>query len=670
MNFAINLSEGSSGDRLSSAVAEAESLGAATLAQYNELGTFFAQSSSPTFAADLGKLLTDKGVVFDSIGPTRQAAVTGDELVVATSEQVTPHARSFQLERTDNQLIRESRIQEPEAVTSESSASGGGGAQSTDADSVTPDPLTSAAWGVIAIGALKAQDVDVPLEPVTVGILDSGVDGTHEDLKDQIDVEDSVGCSVNGIADTSWDAWQPDTSSHGTHVAGTVAAAHNGIGVDGVAPSVMLAAVKTGNADGFFYPEYAACAFVWAGEHHFDVTNNSYYVDPWEYWVPDEPSQAAGYESVRRAVAYSTDEGVVTVAAAGNSDNDIDNLTTDDASPNDTTEPTTGRDVSEGLDIPAMLPGVVTVSSVAVPGGGDPRQADAETVTLERSSFSNYGAEGIDVAAPGSYIGSTVPESEGGYVFMSGTSMASPHVTGVAALIKAIHPDFTPEETVALLKKQAGYTYDRLAAPTDGKEYRGAGLVNALAAVTDDQPQPVIGDAEYSTDGGATWAPLVGAQVAGPVTVRVNVTGPVTVATLSVGDLATTSGTADGSFDGAGITLTADVDLSGVTSAEDVDLVVSAQGRNNDPEADDDVSTEMSFIAVPAPEPTPEPSDSEEPSNSASPEPSVSSSAQASEPGKLAQTGTDAGASLLLALGGLLAGATLMLASRRKSLRS
>ncbi len=91
------------------------------------------------------------------------------------------------------------------------------------------------------------------------------------------------------------------------------------------------------------------------------------------------------------------------------------------------------------------------------------------------------------------------------------------------ALIKQIHPDYTPDETIALLKKQAGYTYDRLAAPTDGKEYRGAGLVNALAAVLTDQPKPTLGAIEYSRDGSPDWKPLAVQTVVGLVGVAIGV---------------------------------------------------------------------------------------------------------------------------------------------------
>ncbi|WP_082031153.1 S8 family peptidase [Actinomyces polynesiensis] len=655
MNYAVNLLADVSAENFATAVSLVEKAGGTTLEQYPQLGTFFVQSASAGFIGDMANDLARAGIPFDSIGPTRQAPIEGEEVVVDASSTV---AKPFSLLLKSN-----SQLDKEEAI------SGG----------LEADPLSASAWGLTAIGALAAQGVDVPLETVTVGVLDTGIDGNHPDLKDQIDVDKSVSCAVNGIPDTSWDAWQ-DNHYHGTHVAGTIAAATNGTGVDGVAPKARLAAVQTGNPDGFFYPEYVTCAFVWAGDHDFDVTNNSYYTDPWEYWVPGDNTQAAGLEAVTRAVAYSEAKGVVNVAAAGNSNNDLDNLTTDSGSPNDVDTPIKDRDVSDGVDIPAELPGVVTVSSVARQRSSD----DPATATLIRSSFSNYGVNSIDVAAPGSSILSTIPtwyssSAGAGYGSLSGTSMASPHTAGVVALIKAIHPDFTPEQTTALLEKQAGYTFDRLAVPTDGKEYRGAGLVNALAAVLKDQPQPVVGEVEYSTDGGETWSALEGATLQGAVKVRVSVTGPVTAATLSVGGTTLAEGEADGSFDGPGILLEGALDFSDATEAQDLTATVSAEGRNADPEADDDVAADTAFSAEPTPavEPTPEPSDDGSQSGddgSAAPTPTPSLTAKpgasptATDQGGLAATGANLSVLVLAGLA-LAGGASALVVSRTRSTR-
>ena len=137
----------------------------------------------------------------------------------------------------------------------------------------------------------------------------------------------SVNCADAGRPDLSQTGWRPTTSDHGTHVAGTIAAARNGVGIVGVAPNVRIASVKVVNDDGFIYPEYAVCGFVWAGLKHMDVTNNSYFVDPFMYYCEDQPDQYAAKEAVRRAVDWSTRQGVVHAAAAGNAATDLSNNT-------------------------------------------------------------------------------------------------------------------------------------------------------------------------------------------------------------------------------------------------------------------------------------------------------------------------------------------------------
>src|SRR3954454_3822801 len=90
---------------------------------------------------------------------------------------------------------------------------------------------------------------------------DTGIDFNHPDLKQNIDVANSVNCTsgapVPGLA-------EQDDDGHGTHTAGTIAPASNGFGIVGVAPRVKIAAIKSGNGDGFFFPEAVICGFVWA----------------------------------------------------------------------------------------------------------------------------------------------------------------------------------------------------------------------------------------------------------------------------------------------------------------------------------------------------------------------------------------------------------------------
>ena len=572
MNYAVNLPATASRYDFNAAVSKASENGV-VLAQYPEFNSFFVQSVKAAYAPDLGKSLVAAGISYDSIGPTRYKTVTGDEV------------RTEQPTKTDA---------EANAVNEAAAEHETGLSADSQLNDFTPDEGDANAWGLSAIGAVEAQTVDVPRATVTVAVMDTGIDPDHKDLKDRIDASRSVGCQVNGIPNQDPSAWKDD-HYHGTHVAGTIAASHNGYGVDGVAPDATLIAIKTSNKAGSFYPEYVACAFDWAAEHNVDVSNSSYYMDPYAFWMPNEASQAAGLEAASRAVRYSKEHGVVNFAAEGNSNDDHDNPTIDKDSPNDVEGAAVERNVAGGIDVPAMLnDSVLSVSALKLPTGADPA-----TAKLERAGFSNYGKNSVDVAAPGQRIWSTMPtwEKDPPFGYLSGTSMASPHAAGVAALVKEIHPDYTADEVIALVKKQAGYTYDRLAEPTDGKEYRGAGLVNALDAVLKDQPKPVMGSVEYSYDGGTDWRPLADAHVAGMIYVRTTVTGPVTTATMKVEDQDPVTVEGTGEFTGNQVVLLGGpYDTSKLPADEPfASVTVTAEGRNKDERADDDVADAVHF---------------------------------------------------------------------------
>ena len=572
MNYAVNLPATASRYDFNAAVSKASENGV-VLAQYPEFNSFFVQSVKAAYAPDLGKSLVAAGISYDSIGPTRYKTVTGDEV------------RTEQPTKTDA---------EANAVNEAAAEHETGLSADSQLNDFTPDEGDANAWGLSAIGAVEAQTVDVPRAAVTVAVMDTGIDPDHKDLKDRIDASLSVGCQVNGIPNQDPSAWKDD-HYHGTHVAGTIAASHNGYGVDGVAPDATLIAIKTSNKAGSFYPEYVACAFDWAAEHNVDVSNSSYYMDPYAFWMPNEASQAAGLEAASRAVRYSKEHGVVNFAAEGNSDDDHDNPTIDKDSPNDVEGAAVERNVAGGIDVPAMLnDSVLSVSALKLPTGADPA-----TAKLERAGFSNYGKNSVDVAAPGQRIWSTMPtwEKDPPFGYLSGTSMASPHAAGVAALVKEIHPDYTADEVIALVKKQAGYTYDRLAEPTDGKEYRGAGLVNALDAVLKDQPKPVMGSVEYSYDGGTDWRPLADAHVAGMIYVRATVSGPVTTATMKVEDQDPVTVEGTGEFTGNQVVLLGGpYDTSKLPADEPfASVTVTAEGRNKDERADDDVADDVHF---------------------------------------------------------------------------
>jgi len=347
-----------------------------------------------------------------------------------------------------------------------------------DAAAPVPDPRESAQWDLKLIKADTAHLTTDGSATVVVGVLDSGIDASHPDLAPNIDSADSVNCTDAGRPDTSATGWLPTTSVHGTHVAGTIAAARNGIGIVGVAPGVRLASVKVVDDAGYIYPEYAICGFVWAGLRGMAVTNNSYYVDPFEFYCDDQPEQSVPAEAIRRAVAWSSARGVVHAAAAGNSSVDLAHKTTDFGSPDDGTP--VARTLNQSChDLPAELPGVAVVSALAQVGS---------TSTGTLASYSNRGNGVIDVTAPGSSILSTLPGN--GYGTLSGTSMASPHVAGVLALMKSAHPGYSPAQLLTTLANEADA---QACSPSPGgpaclgrparNSYYGNGVVDAASAV-------------------------------------------------------------------------------------------------------------------------------------------------------------------------------------------
>ncbi|SEQ79348.1 Proprotein convertase P-domain-containing protein [Lentzea xinjiangensis] len=350
------------------------------------------------------------------------------------------------------------------------------------------------------IGADRAWAVNPGSAGVTVGVLDTGVDDLHDDLKPNFDAANSASCAY-GKLDTRAGSWR-DTDTHGTHVAGTIAAAKNGRGVVGVAPGVKIASVRIAEQpSGLFFPENTICAMVFSGDRGFEVTNNSYYTDPWLFNCPDNADQDAILEGVRRAVAYAEGKGVLNVAAAGNENYNLANKTRDSTSPNDST-PVQRTVTNACLSVPTEVSGVVSVSSITSANG--------------KSSFSNYGTDKIHLAAPGDSVHSTVPG--GRYGAKSGTSMASPHVAGVAALLKSANPTATPARLRELLAAQAddlSCTDSRCSGTTARNNFFGEGRVDAFAAVGTGTPVPG-GEFENTAD---VAIPDAGAAVTSPITV-------------------------------------------------------------------------------------------------------------------------------------------------------
>src|SRR3954466_1065 len=163
----------------------------------------------------------------------------------------------------------------------------------TDADTFSP-----LQWDMRQIHTPQAHAITGGSPSVVVGDIDTGLDFTHPDLAANVDFANSASC-VGGVADTTPAAWNDD-NGHGTHTAGTIAAASNGIGIVGVAPSVKIAGIKAGDPAGFFFPEAVVCAFMWAGSHHLQVTNNSYFADPWLFNCRNHAETRAVWPAERR----------------------------------------------------------------------------------------------------------------------------------------------------------------------------------------------------------------------------------------------------------------------------------------------------------------------------------------------------------------------------------
>lgn len=250
---------------------------------------------------------------------------------------------------------------------------------------------------------------------VKVAVVDTGVDHRHPDLVGRVDKGRDF---INNDADAM------DDQGHGTHVAGTIGAGLGNGGVVGVAPGVSMLAVKVLGGDGSGTNESVANGIVYAADQKVDVISMSL-------------GGAGKSRVIEDAVKYAIGKGVLVVAAMGNEN-------------------------TESPSYPAAIPGVMAVGST--------------TNRDIRSPFSNYGKH-ISVAAPGSDILSTVPG--GGYEVLSGTSMATPHVSGLAALVKAAFPALSATELRARIERNT----DDLGA--DGfDKYFGIGRINARRAVS------------------------------------------------------------------------------------------------------------------------------------------------------------------------------------------
>ncbi|PWK80728.1 subtilase family protein [Lentzea atacamensis] len=402
------------------------------------------------------------------------------DIVGAARTKPIGHAPAVKAEKAKRDNVeKENKAEQPNKAPAESKSTAG------------MDPLDGDLWGLNLVRSNIARAKQAGDKRVYVGILDTGVDGSHPDIAPNFNNElsrnftvdmpnDSDGgvfdgpCEFRGCVDpANW-----DDGGHGTHVAGTIGAAANGFGISGVAPNVSLVNIRGGQDAGSFFLQPVVDALTYGADIGLDVINMSFYVDPWymncindSTATPEEQlEQRTIIASVQRALNYAHRKGVTLIGAGGNNHEDLGKPRTDTISPNYPPGHNRPRPIDNAtcLNLPTEGNHVISVSSLG------PSTAKAD--------YSNYGLEQTAISAPGGYfrdglgtpwyrtnenmILSTYPrnvalvegaideagnitpagqaagvkkavqgDKVGYYQFLQGTSMAAPHASGVAALI-------------------------------------------------------------------------------------------------------------------------------------------------------------------------------------------------------------------------------------------
>jgi hypothetical protein len=279
-------------------------------------------------------------------------------------------------------------------------------------------------WGHEPVGMAKAKKLAFTGKDVKVAIIDSGISKIHPDL--------SIAGGATFVENTfSYD----DDNGHGTHVAGIIGAGNNDIGVVGIAPDSKLYAIKVLDADGSGYGTDLVAGIEWAVEHDMDIINLSM-------------SGSRDSIAIRKVLEKADESGIIVTAASGNDETGY------------------GQPLGSDIMFPARYSTVIGIGSI--------------NEKLNKSTFSYFGPS-LDYSAPGEKIYSTYVTEEGmnpGYAYMSGTSMATPYVTGIIALYKEAYPDLTTQQLKSAMQQNV---FDL--GMKDKDSYYGYGLVQAPSSL-------------------------------------------------------------------------------------------------------------------------------------------------------------------------------------------